>query len=88
MLGKMPQSEIVRESLGIPKSKRVLLSIVDRTGPNSPTCQVCQGDLGNRHLLVPMRFGRPSGGTVFVFVPSCGAECEERLRNGTWEDPC
>lgn len=84
----MPQSEIVREVLNIPDRKRVLLSIVDRTGPDAPTCQVCQGDLGDRHLLVPVRFGRPHGGTVFTFVPSCGAECEEKLRNGSWEEGC
>lgn len=86
MLGRMPQPELVREVLGIPDRKRVCLSIVDRAGPDAPQCQVCQGDLGDRNLMVPMRFGRPNGGTVFVFVPTCGAECEEKLRDGSWED--
>ena len=85
-LAGMPQPEMVREVLGLPAKKRVCLSIVDRNGPDAPNCQVCDGDLGDRHLLVPMRFGRPSGKVVFVFVPVCGEACENRLREGGWED--
>lgn len=86
IMGRMPQGELCREMLGLPESKRVLISVVDRDGPDSPKCQVCDGELGERPYLVPMLFGRPRGGQMFCFLPACGSPCEERLRDGTWED--